>query len=357
MPGTAIFELGATMNRHAAAALFTGVSLSVGTTGAHQDAVIHQLAPQPSQVVHGYYAADIKPAIRLASGDILDVETAVAATPDELVKGGLPAARIPSSLRALSSTRQSTGPVSGVELATLAGPVYIEDAELGDTLEVRILKIDLQDDFAYSDCPRTILSPSDCEGWRHIVPIDKVHRTAAPAPGVVIPLQPFFANLGVAPAETLGHLSSTTAAQHGGNLGDRSFGQGTILYLPVFVRGALFEVGDGHAAQGDGSVDRSALLTSLRGRLQFVLHKHERAIQWPRAETATAYLSIAADPDPAAAAKVAILGMVDYLSDVRGLTGDSSYRLISIAGNVSEAHISGRSYVVQVSVPKALFGR
>ena len=88
---------------------------------------------------------------------------------------------------------------------------------------------------------------------------------------------------------------------------------GTTLYIPVFVPGALFEVGDGHAAQGDGEVDQTAIETSLRGRLQLTVRK-DMKLTWPRAETATDYISMGADPDLKVATTIAIQEMVDFLA-------------------------------------------
>src|SRR5258705_13828040 len=109
---------------------------------------------------------------------------------------------------------------------------------------------------------------------------------AAFMPGIVIPLKPFFGSMGVAPARELGRVSSNPPGRHAGNLDNKELVAGTTLFIPVFVPGALFEVGDGHAAQGDGEVDQTAIETSLRGRLQLTVRKNMRLV-WPPAETAT----------------------------------------------------------------------
>ena len=82
----------------------------------------------------------------------------------------------------------------------------------------------------------------------------------------MIPLKPFFGSMGVAPAPEIGRVSSNPPGRHAGNLDNRELVAGSTLYIPIFVPGALFEVGDGHAAQGDGEVDQTAIETSLRGR-------------------------------------------------------------------------------------------
>ncbi len=100
-----------------------------------------------------------------------------------------------------------------------------------------------------------------------IIPIDRKTMKAEYAPGIVIPLKPFYGSIGVAPAPELGHVSSNPPGRHAGNLDNRELVAGATLFIPVFAPGALFEIGDGHGAQGDGEVDQTAIETSLRGRL------------------------------------------------------------------------------------------
>src|SRR5438045_2890382 len=138
-------------------------------------------------------------------------------------------------------------------------------------------------------------------------------------PGIVVPLRPFFGSMGVAPAPELGRVSSNPPGKHAGNLDNKELGVGSTLLIPVFVPGALFEVGDGHAAQGDGEVDQTAIETSLRGRIQLTVRKGMK-LTWPRAETQTDFVSMAADPDLTVATKTAIQEMVDFLSGSRKLT-------------------------------------
>ena len=147
--------------------------------------------------------------------------------------------------------------------------------------------------------------------------------TATFFPGVVIPLTPFFGSMGVAPAPALGRVSSNPPGKHAGNMDNRELTAGSTLYIPVFVPGALFEVGDGHAAQGDGEVDQTGIETSLRGRLQLTVRK-DMKLTWPRAETVTDYISMAADPDLKVAKTVAIQEMIDFISATKGLPNNKA---------------------------------
>src|SRR6185436_7881409 len=165
--------------------------------------------------------------------------------------------------------------------------------------------------------------------------------TSEYAPGIVIPLKPFFGSMGVAPAPDLGRVSSNPPGKHAGNLDNKELVAGSTLFIPVFVPGALFEVGDGHAAQGDGEVDQTAIETSLRGRLQLTVRKDMR-LTWPRAETATDYIAMATDPDLALATKAAIQEMVDFLVSTKGLTKHQAYQLTSVAGHVAVTQLVDR---------------
>src|SRR5436853_2955060 len=104
-----------------------------------------------------------------------------------------------------------------------------------------------------------------------IIPLDEKRMVGRFAEGIEIPLHPFFGSMGVAPPPEAGRVSSAPPGRHAGNLDNRELVAGSTLYLPVFVAGALFEIGDGHAAQGDGEVDLTALETSLRGRIQLTV--------------------------------------------------------------------------------------
>jgi acetamidase/formamidase len=167
-------------------------------------------------------------------------------------------------------------------------------------------------------------------------------------PGIVIPLKPFFGSMGVAPAPELGRVSSNPPGRHAGNLDNRELVAGSTLLIPVFVPGALFEIGDGHAAQGDGEVDQTAIETSLRGRLQLTVRKG-MTLTWPRAETAT-------DPDLSVATKAAVQEMIDFLAATKGLTKQQAYQLTSMAGHVAVTQMVDLPNVgVHVKMPKSVF--
>ena len=161
--------------------------------------------------------------------------------------------------------------------------------------------------------------------------------------------------MGVAPAPELGRVSSNPPGRHAGNLDNKELVVGSTLYVPVFVPGALFEIGDGHAAQGDGEVDQTAIETSLRGRIQLTVRKGQK-LSWPRAETSTDFITMAADPDLTVATKTAIQEMVDFIVETRKVTKHEAYQLVSIAGNVAVTQLVDKPNVgVHVKLPKSIF--
>ena len=313
----------------------------------------HRLEATPETVAYGYYWAEARPALRIASGDVVDVDTLLTNSPTGLRRAGVPEADIQQSLQSIVA--EVTGDRRGPGGHILTGPIYVEGAAPGDALEVKILAIDFAIDYGYNGCSG--FAPENCDRTvpTKILRLDRKTMTAEFEPGILIPLRPFFGSMGVAPAPELGRVSSNPPGRHAGNLDNKELVAGTTLYIPVFVPGALFEIGDGHAAQGDGEVDQTAIETSLHGRVQLTVRK-DLKLTWPRAETASDYISMAADPDLTTATKLAVQEMVDFLTATRGLSKHRAYQLVSIAGNVAVTQLVDRPNVgVHVKMPKSIF--
>ena len=333
-------------------AILTLISLAGVSAIAHPPKT-HRLEATPATVAYGYYWSEAPPVLRIDSGDIIDVDTLLTNTPTGLAKAGVPDDKIQASLKAIVS--EVTGERRGPGGHILTGPVYVEGAEPGDVLEIKILSIELPLDYGYNGCSGYL--PENCETGvpAKIIPLDRKKMTAEFLPGVVIPLKPFYGSIGIAPDPAMGRLSSNPPGRHAGNLDNRELVAGSTLYIPVFARGALFEIGDGHAAQGDGEVDQTAIETSLRGRLQLTVRK-DMKLKWPRAETATDYISMATDPDLIIATKTAIQEMIDFLVSEKKLTRHQAYQLVSIAGNVAITQLVDKPNVgVHVKLPKSIF--
>jgi acetamidase/formamidase len=332
---------------------FSALLLSLSFSAFAHPPKTHRLEATPATVAYGYYWSAATPVLRIDSGDIIDVDTLLTNTPAGLAKSGVPDDKIQASLKAIVA--EVTGDRRGPGGHILTGPVYVEGAEPGDVLEVKILSIDLAIDYGYNGCSGYL--PENCETSlpSKIITLDRKKMTAEFLPGIVIPLKPFYGSIGIAPAPELGRVSSNPPGRHAGNLDNRELIAGSTLYIPVFAPGALFELGDGHAAQGDGEVDQTAIETSLRGRLQLTVRKDMR-LKWPRAETPTDYISMATDPDLVVATKTAIQEMVDFLVSEKKLTRHQAYQLVSIAGNVAVTQLVDKPNLgVHVRLPKSIF--
>lgn len=311
---------------------------------------VHTLPATPTTVAFGHYDPTKPPALRIASGDIVEIETLLTNSPTGLERAGLPPEEVQPSLRAVYAQVSDRGPGGHI----LTGPIYVEGAEPGDVLEVRVLSIDLPIAYGYNGCsgymrefcgqPRT-----------KIIRLDRERRVAEFAPGIVIPLRPFFGSMGVAPPPEAGRISSNPPWIHAGNLDNKELVAGTSLFIPVYVPGALFQAGDGHAAQGDGEVDQTAIETSLTGRLQFIVHK-DMKLKWPRAETPTHFITMGTDRLLSEATRIAIRETVAFFME-RGLEEMDAYRLVSIAADLRITQLVDGFVGVHVMIPKAIFAR
>ena len=158
----------------------------------------------------------------------------------------------------------------------------------------------------------------------------------------------------VAPAPAAGRINSAPPGLYAGNLDNRELVAGTTLFIPVHAAGALFEVGDGHAGQGDGEVDITAMETSLWGKFQFVLRKDLR-LTWPRAETPTHWIVMGLDPDLNLAMKIAAREAIDLLMKEQGLSRDDAYMLTSIGVNFAVTQVVDGTRGIHGMIPKSLF--
>src|SRR6202023_2759025 len=196
----------------------------------------------------GYYDAKTPPVLRVRPGDTVEIQTLITSSPKRLEDAGVPPDQVEQSLRDITTQVTDKGPGGHI----LTGPIYIEDAQPGDVLEVRILKIQLAIPYAYNafGAGRGYLPDDFPYSKMKIIPLDEKRMVAHFAPGIDIPLHPFFGSMGNAPPEAAGRFNSAPPWIMGGNMDNKDLVVGTTLYLPGHTPGALFEVGDGHAGQG-----------------------------------------------------------------------------------------------------------
>lgn len=325
------------------------------------------LLATPSTVAWGYYSAHAKPAITVHSGDTVVMQTAsTCGSPERLKANGVALADIPSWLGDLYSKVPASEKGPGGHILT--GPVAVAEAEPGDVLEVRVVKIAIDVPWSCNgfSVGRGFLPDDFPYGRMRIIPLDREKMVANFAPGVAIPLHPFFGSMGVAPPESAGKWNSAPPWMHGGNMDNKNLVAGSAIFYPVHAAGGLFEAGDGHAGQGDGEVDITALETSLTGTFQFIVHKGlaaKEGLLWPIAETPTAYVAMGFHEDLTKATEMAVRNMITFLSEQAlvqypgfpKLSRDDAYSLISTACDVDITQLVDTKSGAHVQCAKSLF--
>ncbi len=301
--------------------------------------------PEPDHVIttentHNRFSSAIPPVLRVASGAVVEMHT------KEATDGQL---TVESDVSAVAT-------LDFDPIHPLTGPVYVEGAEPGDVLAVTLHDIQVGN-----------------WGWAAIVPGFGFLADVFPDPylktfdipegatetrfndRISIPLAPFAGVMGVAPA-TDSMLVTIPPRANGGNMDNRHLTAGTTVYFPVFVEGALFSIGDTHAAQGDGEVSGTAIESPMVITLELDVIKGTRAIQEPQYETDDYYAVTAFATTIDEAARKATLYMIDYLEAEHGLSREDAYVLISLAGDLKISEVVDVPHVlVSMHMPKSIF--
>ncbi len=309
----------------------------------------HMVHVTPSTVEWGYFAADAKPVLTVKSGEVVSVDT-ICGIPDMLERLGAAVDGPIREMREMYAKVKDRGP--GPHFLT--GPIAVQTAMPGDVLEVEIVDIRLRSPYGWMMIqPGSGALPEEFPYLREkLIRLDEHNNTAEFAPGVHIPVRPFFGNLGVAPPQ--GRANSAPPGYFAGNLDNKWLVKGTRIYIPVQVPGALFSVGDGHAAQGDGEVCVTAIETNLTGVFRFTVLKN-RGLRWPRAETPTQIITMGLSEDLDEVARRATREMIDYLVSNRGLSRDDAYMLTSAAVDLHVTQVVDGIKGVHATLPKAIF--
>jgi acetamidase/formamidase len=311
----------------------------------------HEVKLIPRNVHWGYYSRGLQPILRIAPGDTVRVETMVAGGLERLRIAGVPDAEIPDSLKEVERAVTDRGP--GVH--PLTGPIYVEGAAPGDTLEIRIVGFEYLHPYGVSGFVPTGGSLPDDFPYDHfkLFRFDTAAGTASFRPGVVLPLAPFFGSIGVA-LNVPARIPSGPPGAHTGNIDNKHLVAGTTLYVPVHVPGAMLSMGDAHAMQGDGEVSLTAVETSVRGTVEVHLRKGER-LRWPRAETPTHFITMGLHPDLDEAARMATREMIDYLVSAKGIPREEAYILISVAVDLHVTQLVDGTKGIHAMLAKSLF--
>ncbi len=237
------------------------------------------------------------------------------------------------------------------------GPMYVEGAEPGDLLKVKLHKIELGHWGWTAIIPGFgFLADDFKEPYLKTFEFNKESRDVNFSDDISVPLNPFPGVMGVAPA-TDSMLSTIPPRANGGNMDDPHMTEGTTIYFPVFMEGALFSIGDVHATQGLGEVGGTAIEAPMRIVYEIKLVKNGRSIQEPQYETNDYYVVTGFGTTIDEAAKKATRYMIDYLVEEHNMDRKDAYALCSLAGDLKIAEVVDVPHMlVTIHMPKEVLG-
>jgi acetamidase/formamidase len=322
----------------------------------------HTLKSRPETIVWGYLAADIPPALTIRSGQTVRIDTVshqgVVNMTDPVTffsRAGIPREQVLQD--AVDIYAKAPHP-DGSGAHVLTGPIYVEGAEPGDMLEVRIHQLDHRTPYGVNNAgPRTgVLTDVLTGATPKIIKFDLARKVAQFSSDIEVPLSPFLGIMAVAPSRDRLMVSSRPPSRWGGNIDFNKLGPGATLYLPVFNEGAQFFTGDPHAVQGDGEVNGTAIEASLTATLQFVVHKGAgSAMRWPRAEDANNYYVMGLDLDLDVALQEAVRESIAFLKERYNLSDADAYSLSSVGIDFRVGEAVDSVLMVYGVIPKRLF--
>jgi acetamidase/formamidase len=337
--------------------------------------MLHVLKASKRSVHWGYFDAGLAPALRVKSGDLVQIEAVTHHA------GDAPDLLMDDAIRQLFGDIPEDDRNPGVHIMT--GPIFVEGARPGDVLEVRY----------YEMRPRLLYGSNLAASWGHlyrdfqkervtiyaidanagcaeaafaydypdkygppgrIMPPGTVERAPA-LTGFRVPIRPHLGTAGVAP-NVQGRVSTVPPGAHGGNIDNWRIGAGATMYYPVAVDGALFSVGDPHVSQGDGEISGTAIEASLDVLLQIVLRK-DFSFPSPLLETPTDWIVHGFDEDLNLAMRGAALEMLRLLTEVKGVSRDDAYSLMSVAADFTVTQVVDGRQGVHARIPRGIFPR
>jgi acetamidase/formamidase len=291
--------------------------------------VCHLLKATKETVHLGGFSQATPIALQVDSGDTVNVETY---SGFYVYDKAPPAFLTPEFVDICQNLAPERKIAAGPHLLT--GPIYVTGAEPGDVLEVELHSISPRLPVGFNAIrsgwgalPQKFTQPA----LRFIdLDLDNNFAEFPKQSGIKIPLRPFFGILGVATAED--NRSSIPPGYYGGNIDNRELQAGARIFLPVFVPGALFSIGDGHSAQGDGEVNVTAIETSMNGTIKLKVRK-DLQLSAPIAETLTDIITMGFGNTLDKALENAVTNMIDFLERFVGISAEDAYVLCSLAVN------------------------
>ena len=315
---------------------------------------VHVVESNKETVHLGVYDTNLAPILKIDSGDTVSYRD----TWSHFLNGLQPGVPV-EQLAQMRVSNPGKGPHS------IVGPVWVNDAQPGDVLEVRYKRLSPYSWGAVFNNPGSLgtglLAADYPQGQVKYLNLDLRGMRAEFLPRVHVPLKPFQGTLGVAPPDgyyaplSPGVTSSVPPGPHAGNVDLSEMSEGSTMFIPVWKPGALIFTGDSHAVQGDGEINLSALETRMQEmRIQVVLHKALN-FSWPIAETPTHWIPLGLDKDLNVAMTLAARNAIKFLAARAKLTELDAYALLSIAGTFRVTQVVDIVRGVHVMIPKSLF--
>jgi acetamidase/formamidase len=317
----------------------------------------------PENMVFGYYGADVPPVARAKDGDVVEIQcintTGISSRdPEAFFKKNnypLDTEHAQDVVNIVKNVKPQPGNPRG---HMLTGPVYIEGAEPGDMMEIRVVDIIIRSEYGVNSVwpgggglPEGV---TQAETFVYKYNSKKTVAACESIPGVKIPIRPFFGVMALSPPAELGRVSSIPPGFYGGNFDIRYLTKGTTLYLPVSVKGGMFTTGDCHVAEGNGEVSGVSIEASLSLVAKFIVHKG-KALKMARAETPTHFIAIGVDPDLRVAMKNAISEATGFIKDELGYTFNQALSICSVGVDFEVSQVVNRTTGVHAMIPKSIF--
>ena len=322
----------------------------------------HVVRSTAENTVYGYYGFDVPPVAKVKDGDVVEIQTVNTTgvsrrDPEAFFKAN----NLPIDEQAkdiIDIYKNVKREPSGLTGHLLTGPIYIEGAEPGDTLEVRILDVVPRSGYGVNSVwPKGGDLPDDVktsESFVYKYKIDKKKQTASFKEGVEIPMKPFMGVMAVSPPPEMKRVSSIPPGFYGGNLDLKHLVKGTTLYLPVSVKGALFTTGDCHAAQGSGEISGVAIEASLTLFAKFIVRK-DMHIKTVYAESPTHLIAIGLDPDLNKAMQNAAREATGLIMNAMNFTFNESLSICSTGVDFEVTQVVDKTFGVNGMIPKSIF--
>lgn len=335
---------------------------------------LHILPATPKTVHWGYFDAALAPALTVKSGDLVQIEAVTHHA------GDAPELLMDQGITDLFNGIPEEDRYPGVHIMT--GPIYVEDAKPGDMLEVRYLEMTTRLPYGsnlaaswgylykeFDEKERVTIYALDTSSnqakalfaydypGKYTVPGKITHsrdccRETA-LDGFRIPVRPHLGTAGVAP-DVHGRVSTIPPGAHGGNIDNWRIGAGATMYYPVAVDGALFSVGDPHISQGDGELSGTAIEASLNVLMQITVRK-DFVFPSPLLETPEEWIVHGFDADLNNAMKSASLDMLHLLTELKGVSRNDAYSLMSVTADFGVTQVVDERQGVHVRIPRGIF--